>query len=372
MKKGIQVLLLLVLGLSFTGCKKHTNKIVYNKKYIDEIKAARKDMMIYMVQNYIPGASISITKNGETIYSEGIGQASKELDVAVTRSTKFRIGELSELFTSFIYLKMVENGTLHPDSSVQYYLPNFPKKRYKITLQDLAYNCSGLPQEKDVKAENWVFLTSLQQGLNLFKNDSLIAPPRFYQLSSMYNYNLLGAVMEKATGKYFNKILKEYLTDTLKLTNTVTDNPFRIIKGRTNYFGYNIVSEITTATHRDLRYCAPSRGILSNADDLVKLGNAILFSNYLSEKLKVDIFKQIPMHKGIPSQTTNGWLHLKTKTGETLYGRGGKITGGNASILIYPKEKIVIACTTNLNVEIKDTPVFDILNHFLPQEETEE
>ncbi len=369
MKKGIYFILLLVLVFGFTNCKKHTDKIVYNKKYIKEIKAARKNMMVYVARNYIPGASVAVAIDGEIVYSEAMGLASKDLDVEATRETKFRIGELSELFTSFIYMKMIEDGILHPDSSVQHYIPDFPEKRYKITLKDLAYNCSGIHEENNVNTENWEYFTSVKSGLGLFKNDSLLTPPGLYQSPSIYNYNLLGAVMEKATGKYFSKILKEYLTDTLKLTNTVTDNPFRIIKGRTDFFDYNIVSNIIPAKSRDLRYSVPSRGILSNAEDLVKLGNAVLFSDYLSEETKAELFKQIPLYNNIPSRLTNGWLQIESNNGDKLIVRGGKITGGSASILIHPKEKIVIAYTTNLNVEINDTPIFTILDSFFPEKE---
>ncbi len=49
--------------------------------------------------------------------------------------------------------------------------------------------------------------------------------------------------MEKASGKSFPALLKEYLTDTLKLTNTVVDDPFLTISGRTDYFDNNIVSQ---------------------------------------------------------------------------------------------------------------------------------
>ncbi len=372
MKKIIHLLLLLVLALSFTNCKKYTDKIVYNKKYTKEIKAARKDMRFYIARNYIPGASIAVAKDGEIIYSEAMGLASKDLEVGVTRNTKYRVGDLSELFTSFIYMKLVEDGVLHPDSTVQHYFPEFPEKRYKITLKDLAYNCSGIKEEFRVSPEDWEYFTSLTHGIKLFENDSLLTPPGQFQSASQYNYNLLGVVMEKATGKHFDQILKEYLTDTLKLTNTLPDNPFRIIKGRTDFFDYNIVLTIIPAKTRDLRYSVPSRGILSNAEDLVKLGNAVLFSNYLSKETKAEMFKPIKLYNNTLSRFTNGWLNINYNHGDTLYVRGGKITGGSASILVYPKEKMVVACTSNLNVDLNDSPIFKILDHFLPEKEEKE
>ena len=127
-KKLLSAIFLLPILLGLTNCKKHGNDIVYNKKYIDAIKKARKDFSFYLTSNSIPGGSIAISKGGEIIYSEGMGLASKDLTVPATRATKFRIGSVSELFTSLAYQLLVENGTLDPDSSVQHYLPGFPEK----------------------------------------------------------------------------------------------------------------------------------------------------------------------------------------------------------------------------------------------------
>ncbi len=366
MKKGIQILLFLSLIVVFTSCHTtETDKISYNKQYVKEIKEARKKMFYYVTINYVPGAAIAVSKNGKIIYSEAMGLASKDLNVDATRKTKFRIGELSELYTSLIYMKMVDNGLLNPDSTIWHYLPDFPQKKYKITLKDLAYNCSGIREERLSEEENWKSNISIQSGLNKFKNDSLLSPPRLYQSRSMFNYNLLGAIMEKVTKERFTKIIKNYLTDTLKLTNTTTDDPYRTINGRTNFFENNIVENITPATHRDLRFCAPSRGILSNAEDLVKLGNAIISSDFLSEKAKQEMFKPIPLYNKTPSKQTHGWFLIKTKSGDTIYGRASKVTGGGASILMYPKEKLIIATVTNLGVDLDETPVFDIADIFL-------
>jgi serine beta-lactamase-like protein LACTB, mitochondrial len=79
-----------------------------------------KRRRMYLMINNIPGGSFSIAKEGKIIYAEAMGLASKDLEVPANRKTKFRIGEVSELFTSLIYQMMIEDGTLHPDSSVQH------------------------------------------------------------------------------------------------------------------------------------------------------------------------------------------------------------------------------------------------------------
>ena len=367
MKIGTQILALFVTILLLTNCDNKSNNNYYDKKYADEINETRKDLLFFLARNNVPGANITIAINNKIIYSEGMGLASKDLEVPVTRETKFRIGELSELFTSLIYLKMVDERILHPDSSVQFYIPDFPVKEHTITLHNLVNNCSGI-RDEDRNEKEWEGINiSLQKGLENFKDFPLESPPNMYQTSSMFNYNLLGAIMEITTNTTFSNLLAEYITDTLNLPNTLVDNPFITIKGRTNYFDHNIISQVVSATFRDMRYRAPSQGLLSNAEDLVKFGNAILYSNILSEKTKDTMFDPISLYDNIPSELTNGWGLMLDKNGNKIVGKRGNVTGGNSAIIIYPESGLVIACATNLNLEIDKIPIFKIASHFLKE-----
>ena len=369
MKPVTHILLLFVVLFGLTNCAKDKSDIVYSKKYIEQIKAARQDMVFFLSRNRVPGASVAIMKDGNLIYSEAMGLASKDLEVPVSRETKFRIGEISELFTSFIYLRMVEEGTLHPDSSIQFYMPEFPIKKHKITLNDLAYQMSGIRNPLSQEIEWRGLNVSIQKGLEQFKNDSLSYTPGMYQSNNFFHYNLLGAVMEKATNKKFHQILKEYVTDTLKLSRTLIDNPFVTVKGRTDFYDHNFISQNVNATTRDMRYRAPSQGLLSNAEDVAIFGNAVINSNLLSEETKSKMFEPALLYNDIPSEHANGWLLLTDRRNNVMYGRSGAVTGCNSAILVYPELDLVVACVTNLNTGIDETPIFDLVKHFIPREE---
>ncbi len=369
MKRGIQLLILVAVLLSFSSCRKNKIDIVYDKKYVKDIKELRKEIAFFLQRNFIPGGSFAIARDGKFIYSEGMGLASKDLDVPVNRKTKFRIAEVSELFTSVIYQMMVQDSILDPDSTVQHYLPDFPQKKYKLTLRDLAYHTSGI-REPHFQEEEWKGKPeTLQKGIDIFKNDTLITKPGYFQNPSAFNYNLLGAIMEKASGKSFPVLLKEYLTDTLKLTNTVVDNPFITINGRTDYFDYNIVSQVMNAPFCDLRYRAPSEGILSNAEDLVKFANAILYPSVIPDAVKKRLFEPIELKSKFPSRFTNGWINTKTRDGKPIYGMAGGVTGGGASLVVFPDQKLVIAGAVNLTSELDDIPVFKMAEPFFPKTE---
>ncbi|NLO70029.1 MAG: beta-lactamase family protein [Porphyromonadaceae bacterium] len=358
--------------LSFTNCKKRNHDIFYDRKYIKEIKAARKDAIFYMSRNTIPGATFAISKDGKIIYSEGLGLASKDLNALVTRKTKFRIGQLSELFTNIIYQKLVEDGTLHPDSTIQHYYPDFPEKEFRMNVKDLVYHTSGIRMPKGEETDWRGLNVSLEAGLENFKNDSLEYPPGYYMVPNHFNYDLLGMVMEKATGTSFLSLMKTYVTDTLGLENTTPDNFFGTVEGRTQFYDHNFISVVVNATTRDLRYKMPSEGMLSNAEDLVKFGNAILYSDYLEEKTKSKLFEPITLPGNMPSQMVNGWILLEDNQGRKIYGRSGSITGGNAALIIYPEEKMVVAAATNLTSMSDDLPVFVMANHFFPEEKADE
>ena len=367
MKRITQIGLMLILLLSLSNCKKSDERLFYNQNYIEEIKEVRNQAVLYMARNSIPGGSFAIAKDGELIYSEALGYASKDLDVAATRNTKFRIGVVTELFTSLAYQRLIEQGILQPDSSVRYYYPEFPEKEYKITLDNLVNHSSGMRTPYKSEAIDRGINKNLKSGIDFFINDSLVSPPNYYEELSMFNYNLLGTVMEKATGKQFNEIIEEQVIDTLHLENTAFDNPYITIKNRSDYFEHNFISQVTKGLSSDLRFTAPHQGLLSNAEDLVKLGNALLGSDYITDAMRKRLFTLRILDSEFRAQLSNGWFIGETLNGDTYYARSGSVTGGGAALLIYPEQKLVLAAAINLTMDFDNIPIFKMADSFLPE-----
>ena len=361
---AISVVLFLIL-YGFTACSKKEKERIFEREYLEPIKNARHELTLHLFRNLIPGGSIAVMIDGELVWSEGIGYASKDLEVPASRHTKYRIGEISQIMTALGYNLLVEKGELHPDSSVQYYLPEFPEKKYNITLRHLANQSSGLRQQKRSETNNTNFGVSISHGLEFFRDDTLLFKPGQFQYSSIFNYNLLGAVIEKKTNKKFRVIISQLVTDTLGLNNTTLDNPFITVKGRTDFFDVNYISQIVNATTTDLGFSLPSCGYLSTPEDLAKLGNAFLFSEYISDSVRHRIFSTDTLQSGIPPNWANGWFINTDEQGNKFYASTGGVKGGNAALLVYPESKIVIALATNLTGNFDDLPVLSIAQEFL-------
>ena len=376
MRKVFQTVLLFVIIVGLWSCEKNTQQIFYDSKYKKEIIHARKEASTYLILNNIPGASFAISKKGKLIYSEAMGTASKDLEVSATRKTKYRIGAGSELFTALIYNMMVEEGKIHPDSSIQAYLPDYPLPVFNdtvraITIQQLLNHTSGIRVPNSTE-ENWRGLNvTLKESLNDFSHDQLDFVPGMYNSPSAFNYRVLGLILEEVSGKSYPQLLQSYVTDSLQLVHTEVDNPFRTIIGRTDFYDLNLVAQVVNSTFIDMRLRASSEGLLSNAEDLVKFANALLYSDKISSDIKERVFKAPLLTGNYPSSIANGWIVQKDKFGDPYYGKLGSVKGGGSIVLILPKEELVMAATVNLTSD-DEIPVFNILKPFISGEESKE
>lgn len=371
MRRIFLYLLLFVIIISHSSCEKKTQQIYYDSKYKTEIAKARKEASLYMIMNKVPGASIAVAKKGKIIYSEAMGTASKDLEVTATRKTKFRIGATTEIFTGLMYQMMIEEGILHPDSSIQHYLPDYPETIFNdtvriITLDNLINHSSGIRQPKSTE-KNWRgLMVTLEKSIDEFKNDPLEFVPGMYNSQSAFNYSILGLIMEKATDKRFSQLFQSYILDTLQLSNTEIDNPFRTIIGRTDFYDFNIVAQPVNSSFIDLRHRAPSEGLLSNAEDLIKFANAILYSENISDKVKEQILSISTISEDFQGTISNGWIVQKSMKDEIYYGKYGSIKGGGSIILIIPEQELVLAATVNITAD-NEIPIFKIMQPFLSE-----
>jgi serine beta-lactamase-like protein LACTB, mitochondrial len=351
-----------------TGCQRRHEKkqeILYNRKYIKVLKEARREAFYYLARNFVPGSSVALSINGKLVWSEGFGQANTDLEVPATRSTKYRIGQISQVLTSICYYKMVEEGKLSPTEIVWKYYPEYPEKEYPLQLQHLVDQTSGIRQPDESESAWRGLNVSLQRGIESFAKDTLLFPPGMFQFSTPFSYDLLGAIMEKVSGQSFANIVSHYVTDTLHLENTVPDNPLVTIKDRSSFFDLNMVAMVVHATTMDFRFKLPAEGYLSTAEDLIILGNALLDSPFLSDTIKNRMFRAPVLTGGTSAEWGNGLMFIPTFDGNTIYASRGQVKGSGAMLLIYPEEKLVLAWLSNLDDSSEELPGLKVANMFI-------
>ncbi len=146
----------------------------------------------------IPGLAVAVAVDGRIVYSEGFGFADLEERVPVWPTTKFRIGSVSKPLAAVALLQLVEQGKLDLDAPVQRYVPSFPDKGAPITTRMLAGHLGGIRHYKDDENLSAKHYNNVLEGLKIFKDDPLVAPPGTKFSYSSYGFNLLSAVVQGA------------------------------------------------------------------------------------------------------------------------------------------------------------------------------
>jgi CubicO group peptidase (beta-lactamase class C family) len=147
----------------------------------------------YMRQENIPGVAIALIREGEVVWTEGFGVANTFTRRPVTPDTLFEVASNSKVVTAYIALRLVDQGVLSLDESLNAYLPEpwLPASEYRdvITLRHVLSHTSGL-------------------GHGTPSRENLFAPGRGYSYSAV-GYQYLQAVIEQVTGESLEQVVQE-------------------------------------------------------------------------------------------------------------------------------------------------------------------
>src|SRR5690242_6786826 len=91
-----------------------------------------------------PGATIGVVLGSNLAIHESAGLASIEHSVPIGPETCFRIASVSKQFTCVAVLLLAAEGKLSLDDDVRDHLPALPDLGYRITLDQLMHNTSGI------------------------------------------------------------------------------------------------------------------------------------------------------------------------------------------------------------------------------------
>lgn len=273
--------------------------------------AIEKAVTSFMSANNAPGLSAAVILEGELRWSEGFGMADLENSSPATSSTLFRLGSISKPISATAVLQLWERGKLDLDAPVQKYCPEFPQKEWPITTRQLLGHLGGIrhyrPDGKgDVPEDSARHFSSMQESLQLFANDPLVAKPGTKFNYSTYGYTVIGCALEGAGSEKFVEYLHKNVFDPAGMDQTRDDDFFTVIPHRTRWYHKDKSGIVRNAGVLDSSYKIPGGGIISSADDMAKFEAAILGDKLLKRSTR-DLM----------------WASLKTTDGkETGYGLG--------------------------------------------------
>eukprot|EP00873_Tetraselmis_striata_P031745 jgi/Tetstr1/452009/TSEL_039045.t1 len=182
-----------------------------------------------------------IAKDGEVVYRRAAGHADREAGIPVREDTIFRHASNTKAIVSATALALVEQGKLSLDDTVEKWLPYFTPRladgrQPDITIHQLMTHTSGLSYVFLEPEGNAYERAKVPQGLGAEDVSleqamrRLASSPLFFEPGTEWRYSLstdvLGAVVEKASGMALPDAVERYVTGPLGMQDTafvVTD-----------------------------------------------------------------------------------------------------------------------------------------------------
>ena len=320
----------------------------------------------FVENNSIPGLSVTVSKGGEILWSEGFGYADLEQQVKVDPAkTKFRIGSVSKTLTATAIALLMEEDKLDLDVPIQQYVPEFPQKKWDFTLRQLGGHLAGIRHYRNNEFLLNKKYATVDEGLEIFKNDTLLFQPGTQYTYSSYGWNLISAAVEKASADNFLNFMQRNVFMPVNMDATLPDYQDSLIIHRTRFYVTDGNGTVLNAPAVDNSYKWAGGGFLSTTEDLTRFGNAILKASVVSSETMQVLFKPQQTADGRSTEYGIGWRRYQRDNGDVWYGHSGGSVGGTTIFVLSPEKQMVVAIVANLSSVSYDGLQFEIADFFL-------
>jgi serine beta-lactamase-like protein LACTB, mitochondrial len=339
---------LLVFSLETATLQAQTSSISSDKRA--QIQKAASG---FMAANSVPGTSVAVVQDGELAWSAGFGMADLENFVPATSSTLFRLGSISKPITATAILQLSERGRLDLDAEVQKYCPSFPKKEWPITTRELLGHLGGIrhynPDGKgDIPDDSAKHFASMEESLQVFASDPLVAKPGTKFHYSTYGYTVLGCVLEGAASERYVDYVKEHVFEPAGMAETQADNFFAVIQHRSRWYHKDKAGVVQNAGVLDSSYKIPGGGLISSADDMARFEIALMANKLLKPATRDVMWTPQKAADGSQNGYALGWGTQK-KYGLALMEHTGSQQGTSTSIILAPDRRAGIVVLANMD-----------------------
>jgi len=175
----------------------------------------------------IPGVSLAIVAGDQIVHLRGFGHAQPGGE-APSPQTPFFIGSVTKSFTALAIMQLVEAGKVELDAPVQRYLPWFrvadPDDSAQMTVRHLLNHTSGLSalQGQMILSELEDYPDATEHQLRALASLELAKPVGTKFQYNNTNYNILGLIIEAASGESYSYYIQRHIFDPLDMCHSYT------------------------------------------------------------------------------------------------------------------------------------------------------
>lgn len=296
-----------------------------------------------------PGATVILVRDGEMIFRGAAGMANLELGVPMEPNHVLRIASITKQVTAAAILLLHDRGQLDVTDNITTFLPEFPTQGERITIAHLLSHTSGIFSFTDIpgywRGDLIRTERSVDEMIDLFANQPLRFTPGSEFSYSNSGYTLLGAIIERVSGKPYAEFLRTEIFGPLGMTDTQYGGQHVVPRRASGYEFHE--DRYFNALPISMSHAYAAGALLSTVDDLARWNAALFGGRLLSDESLRAMTTAAELADGTTTEYGYG-LYVRDQDGFRVIGHTGGIHGFSTSAQWLPDGRVYVAVLSNL------------------------
>jgi len=297
-----------------------------------------------------PGAAVAVVVDGKFRWSNAYGALDLESKIPTTPDSVFRFASISKMLTATATMQLVEAGKLDLDAKAREYCPALPSANSAITVHHLLCHQSGLRHwRKTAERYNQTHYRKIEATLSVIADSPLLFEPGTADEYSTPGYNVVGCVIEKASGMKYADYMQKRIFAAADMKNSFIGDPPS--KNKNKARGHRPGPRGPRPAREDnLSIKYPGGGLSGSVVDLALFAEALFQGKLVNSDSLNTMWSQKPLKDG--SLTNKGYgCNIGTEKDRKVVWHIGGVSGFCGNLYFYPDRKAAVAVLFNLEAQ---------------------
>lgn len=292
--------------------------------------------------------SIAIVKDGKLAYAQAYGAARLEPRVAATPDMRYKIGSISKQFLAVAALKLAEEGKLSLDDKVARFFPQLTQAR-DITLRQLLSHTAGYSDYYAIDYISPALASATTPDAIIAKwgrQPLDFAPGQRWEYSNT-NYVIAGRMLERASGKTVESLIRSRITDKLGMRSAVDLNTSAWGDGEVTGYGRYALGPLRPAQPEGRNWVFATGQLAMTASDLARWDIAVMNGSLLKPASRAALVTEARLSNGQGTGYALGLQVDRTPDGRERWLHSGGMSGFISKNAMYPADGMALVVLSN-------------------------